>query len=91
MGVGLTHTENLMIKKLREVRETSGVELNGEEAEPTIGRKFKTKSGGRLQERIPERGVSLQTETGAGRNGCAYTISSTSPRQIPLLLSDEGQ
>ena len=32
-----------MIKKLREVRETSGLELNGEEAEPTIGRNFKTK------------------------------------------------
>ena len=43
MGVGLTHTENLKIKKLREVRETSGLELDGEEAEPTIGRSFKTK------------------------------------------------
>ena len=43
LGVGLTHTENLMIKKLREVRETSGLELDGEEAEPTIGRNFKTK------------------------------------------------
>ena len=42
MGVGLTHTENLMIKKLREVRETNGLELDGEEAEPTIGRNFKT-------------------------------------------------
>ena len=31
VGVGLTHTENLMIKKLREVRETSGLELDGEE------------------------------------------------------------
>ena len=41
--VGLTHTENLMIKKLREVRETSGLELDGEEDEPTIGRNFKTK------------------------------------------------
>ena len=36
--VGLTHTENLMIKKLREVRETNGLELDQEEAEPTIGR-----------------------------------------------------
>ena len=36
VGVGLTHTENLMIKKL-------GLELDGEEAEPTIGRNFKTK------------------------------------------------
>ena len=43
VGVGLTHTENLMIKKLREVREKSGLELDGEEAEPTIGRYFKTK------------------------------------------------
>ena len=43
VGVGLTHTENLMIKKLRDVRETSGLELDGEEAEPTIGRNFKTK------------------------------------------------
>ena len=43
VGVGLTHTENLMIKKLREVRETSGLELDGEEAEPTIGQNFKTK------------------------------------------------
>ena len=41
--VGLTHTENLMIKKLREIRETSGLELGEEEAEPTIGRNFKTK------------------------------------------------
>ena len=43
MGVGLTHTETLMIKKLREVRETSGLELDEEEAEPTTGRNFKTK------------------------------------------------
>ena len=41
--VGLTHTEILMTKKLREVRETNGLELDGEEAEPTIGRNFKTK------------------------------------------------
>ena len=43
VGVRLTHTENLMIKKLREVRETSELEPDGEEAEPTIGRNFKTK------------------------------------------------
>ena len=43
VGVGLTHTKNLMIKKLREVRETKGLEWNQEEAEPTIGRNFKTK------------------------------------------------
>ena len=43
VGVGLTHTKNLMIKKLREVRETSELKLDGEETEPTIGRNFKTK------------------------------------------------
>ena len=32
-----------MIKKLKEVRETSELELDEEEAEPTIGRNFKTK------------------------------------------------
>ena len=35
--------QNLMIKKLREVRETKGLELGEEEAEPTIGRNFQTK------------------------------------------------
>ena len=39
--VGLTHAKNLMIKKLREVRETNGMEQ--EEAEPTKGKNFKTK------------------------------------------------
>ena len=43
VGVGLAHTENLMTKKLKEVRETSDLELDEEEAEPTIGRNFKTK------------------------------------------------
>ena len=43
MVVGFFHTENLMIKKLREVRETNGLELDQEEVEPTIGRNFKTK------------------------------------------------
>ena len=43
MGVGLTHTKNLVIKKLREVNETNGLELDEEEAEPAIGRNFKTK------------------------------------------------
>ena len=43
VGVGLTHSENLMIKKLREVRETNGLELGEEEVEPTKGQKFKTK------------------------------------------------
>ena len=32
-----------MIKKLKEVRETSELELEEEEPEPTIGRNFKTK------------------------------------------------
>ena len=32
-----------MMKKLRGVRETNGLELDQEEAEPTIGRNFKTK------------------------------------------------
>ena len=36
VGVGLTHTENLMIKKLRKVREINGLELDQEEAEPSI-------------------------------------------------------
>ena len=31
-----------MIKKLREVRETNGLELEQEETEPTIGRNFET-------------------------------------------------
>ena len=43
VGVGLTHTKNLIIKKLRETRETNGLELGEEEAEPTIGRNFNTK------------------------------------------------
>ena len=41
--VGLTHSESLMIKKLKKVRETSELELDEEEGEPTIGRNFKTK------------------------------------------------
>ena len=48
VGVGLTHTEDLMIKKLRESRETSGLELDEEEAEPAIWRSFKTDHGQRL-------------------------------------------
>ena len=43
VGVGLTHIKNLMIKKLWELRETNGLELEQEEVEPTIGRNFKTK------------------------------------------------
>ena len=45
VGVGLTHPENLMIKKLREVREADGLELGEEKAEPTIARNFETKFG----------------------------------------------
>ena len=43
LGVGFIHSENLMIKKLKEVRETNELELGEEQAEPTIGRNFKTK------------------------------------------------
>ena len=43
VGVGLTHTDNLIIKKLKGKRETNGLNLDLEEAEPTIGRSFKTK------------------------------------------------
>ena len=43
MGVGITHTKSLMIKKFGEVRETHGLELDQVEAEPTIGRNFKIK------------------------------------------------
>ena len=32
-----------MIKKIREVRKTNGLELDQEEAEPTIGKNFMTK------------------------------------------------
>ena len=43
VGVGLTHTENLMIKKLKEVRETNELELDEEEPDPNKDRNFKTK------------------------------------------------
>ena len=43
MGLGLTHTKNLMIKKLREVSDTNGLELDQKKAGPNIGRNFKTK------------------------------------------------
>ena len=42
VGVGLIHTKNLMIKKLREMREMNGLELDQEEVKPTIGKNFKT-------------------------------------------------
>ena len=42
VGVGLTHTENLIIKNLRELKKTNGLELDQEEAEPNIGRNFET-------------------------------------------------
>ena len=41
VGVGLTHTKKLMIKKLRARRETGGLDLDQEEVESTIGRKTK--------------------------------------------------
>ena len=47
VGVRLTHTKNLMIKKLRVMRETNGLDLDQEEAEPTIEIKFKTKDQNR--------------------------------------------
>ena len=43
VGVARSHTKSLMIKKLREARETNRLELDQEEAEPTIGRSFKRK------------------------------------------------
>ena len=43
VGIGLIQTKNVMIKKLREMRETNGLELNQEKFEPAIERKFKTK------------------------------------------------
>ena len=43
MGIGYTHSENLMIKKLRDMRKTSGLEFDQEAVEPTIRRNFKTK------------------------------------------------
>ena len=55
------------------------------------GRELQIETRGRLQERLPERGVCIQTETGAGRNGYASPISGTSPGQIPVLSGNEGQ
>ena len=43
VGLGLPHTKNLMIKKLREVREINGLELDQEGTELTFGRNFKAK------------------------------------------------
>ena len=43
VGLGRTHTNNLKFKKLREIRETNGLELDQEEVEATSGRNFKTK------------------------------------------------
>ena len=40
VGVGFTHIDNLMIKKVREVRDANGLELDQEGTEPTIGRIF---------------------------------------------------
>ena len=43
VGVGLTHTKSLLMKKRRKKRETNRLDLDQEEAEPTIGRNFKNK------------------------------------------------
>ena len=43
------------------------------------GHELQIEFRGRLEERVTERGISVQTETGAGRNGCASPISGTSP------------
>ena len=42
-GIGGRTYPHRKFDDLREVRETSGLELDGEEAEPTIGQNFKTK------------------------------------------------
>ena len=43
MGVGLTHTENLIIKKLKSTRETGELETEGENDEkPPFGRIFES-------------------------------------------------
>ena len=43
MGVGLTHTENLIIKKLKSARETGELETEGENAkQPPFGRIFES-------------------------------------------------
>ena len=42
VGVGLTHIEKLMVKKLKEVCEINGLDMDQEGAEPTIGKNFKT-------------------------------------------------
>ena len=48
VGVGLNYTESLLIKKLREVRKTNGLKFDQEEAEPNIGKNFKTNSRYRM-------------------------------------------
>ena len=43
VGVGLTHTENLIIKKLKSARETGELETEGENAKkPPFGRIFES-------------------------------------------------
>ena len=49
VGVGLNYTKSLLIKKLREVRTTNGLEFDQEEVEPNIGRNFKTNSRYRMK------------------------------------------
>ena len=118
-----------MIKKLREVKDTNGLELVEEEAEPTIGRNFKTQfeipndysenilitdSDFILSDRTSAICITAdmsfksrleadfmreyqnveflfrQRPGLAGRNGCTSPLSGTSPRQIPVLSSDDG-
>ena len=129
VGVGLTHTENLMIKKLKEVRETSELELEEEEPEPTIGRNFKTKFEipneysenimitdsdfilsnrtsaicitadmsfkSRLEADFKREYQNVEflfrQRPGLGGMAAASTVSGTSPGQISVLPSNEGQ
>ena len=42
VGVGLTHTKNLMIKKLKSARETGELETDGENAKNRFGRTFES-------------------------------------------------
>ena len=43
------------------------------------GLELQIETRGRLEERVTECGTSVQTETRAGKNGCASPISGTSP------------
>ena len=64
-----------MIKKLKEVRETSGLELEEEEPEPTIGRNFKTKFEipNEYSENIMKRIATSSCQTGPARSASRRT------------------